>query len=196
MLLPLLRRDKARLVEKLWNRIWIFCVVGKYYETELLIDRHDRGGQDSFELRMKLRVNGWSLRVNLALLSVVVVDVWLFQYYSVGPWLNIILQSINYSDKSNWKGCETECWVFELAFDWNKNEISFKLIGGIGTLLAVTHKKRKLSNSKSAHPFYLSPCLVFKRNASRSICLANCENRSKDVLIYHMSTKSYCLEVR
>lgn len=48
-----------------------------YYETCAMIDRHNRHRQDTLGIENKLVTQSWSMRVNLTILSMIVVDTWL-----------------------------------------------------------------------------------------------------------------------
>jgi hypothetical protein len=48
-----------------------------YYETCAMIDRHNRHRQDTLGIENKLVTQSWSMRVNLTILSMIVVDAWL-----------------------------------------------------------------------------------------------------------------------
>jgi hypothetical protein len=47
-----------------------------YYSVCGKIDQHNRDRQDTLGIENKLRVNDWSLRVNLSILSMIIVDSW------------------------------------------------------------------------------------------------------------------------
>jgi hypothetical protein len=48
-----------------------------YYETCAMIDRHNRHRQDTLGIENKLVTQNWSMRVNLTVFSMIVVDTWL-----------------------------------------------------------------------------------------------------------------------
>ena len=47
-----------------------------YYQVCGKIDQHNRDRQDTLGIEKKLKTNNWSLRVNLSILSMVIVDTW------------------------------------------------------------------------------------------------------------------------
>ncbi|KAI2496728.1 Transposase IS4 [Fragilaria crotonensis] len=48
-----------------------------YYETCAVIDRHNRHRQDTLGIENKLVTQNWSMRVNMTVLSMIIVDTWL-----------------------------------------------------------------------------------------------------------------------
>ena len=48
-----------------------------YYDTCARIDQHNRYRQDFLQLERKLEINDWSMRVNLSILGMIVVDTYL-----------------------------------------------------------------------------------------------------------------------
>jgi hypothetical protein len=48
-----------------------------YYEACAMIDRHNRHRQDTLGIENKLVTQNWSMRVNLTVFSMIVVDSWL-----------------------------------------------------------------------------------------------------------------------
>jgi len=60
-------------------------VVETYYQCCAQIDRHNRCRQDDLRLEHKLVTHDWSMRVNLSLLGMCVVDAWLLYAGARGP---------------------------------------------------------------------------------------------------------------
>jgi hypothetical protein len=48
-----------------------------YYQSCAMIDRHNRNRQDTLQLEKKLETDNWSMRVNMSILGMVLVDSWL-----------------------------------------------------------------------------------------------------------------------
>ena len=60
-------------------------VMKTYYQCCAQIDRHNRCRQDDLRLEHKLVTHDWSMRVNLSLLGMCVVDAWLLYAGARGP---------------------------------------------------------------------------------------------------------------
>lgn len=56
-----------------------------YYGCCSQIDRHNRCRQDDLRLERKLGTHDWSMRVNISLLGICIVDAWLLHHGAKGP---------------------------------------------------------------------------------------------------------------
>lgn len=168
-------------------------VVEKYYETCSQIDRHNRCRQDSLGMEKKLEVKDWSVRVNTTLLSVVVVDAWLLYKYAFGPRL-CMSQSTFYETLAE-ELIENKYDVVSCRSAYapeSDQESDTEMVAGIGTHLAVTNKKRKLSDGSVTNAALQGRCRVCKVSKSKFLCSTCRDNGVGDIYICHVSTKRCC----
>lgn len=169
-------------------------LVERYYQCCSQVDRHNRCRQDSLGLEKKLEVKTWSLRINSSLLAVTIVDAWLLYKYSHGPRFHMC-QSGFYEKLAE--------ELIENSYDsikrrsWNSSEGSESssdedFSAGIGTHLAMTHKKRKLSDGSVSNALYQGRCRSCKRFKSKFQCSTCRDNGLGDIYLCHAGTKRTC----
>ena len=172
-------------------------VAETYYMCCSQIDRHNRCRQDDLRLEHKLVTHDWSMRVNLSLLGMRVVDAWML-YSGARGGTATLKQSAFYED------------LAEQLIDNTFDAVGFRARGdpggaataeeeraprfGMGILVTPTLKRRHGVSSKEGDHRAQRACRVFKRRGTSSVCSACRESAGVELYICGPKTGRRCFD--
>lgn len=120
-----------------------------YYGCCSQIDRHNRCRQDDLRLERKLGTHDWSMRVNISLLGICIVDAWLLHHRARGPAASL-LQSNFYEQLASEMIDNTLNAVGTRvrALPDGPGQAASSPAYGVGTYLTPTSKRRKTPSGR------------------------------------------------
>jgi len=151
-----------------------------YYETCAMIDRHNRSRQDNLQIERKYGNKEWHMRVNLSIVSIIVVDTWNFKHGVLG-------EQCEETENDFYTLLADEMITNTLdegrrmrnRYGSPTNESPTRLIGtdgrinsGIGVHLTPTRKRRKMGGevTKFLSQDWCPECKDYKTTYVCSIC--------------------------
>lgn len=168
-----------------------------YYATCAQIDRHNRCRQDDLRLEHKLGTHDWSLRVNLTLLGMCLVDAWLL-YSGARAGLAHLSQNAFYEDLAaqlidntfDTVGVRARGAARVAAGEASDGTVRY----GVGVHLTPTNKRRAGKTAKDADHRAQRDCRVCKRHRSSLVCSSCRENARGEVFCCGPKTGRQCFE--
>ena len=150
-----------------------------YYETCGMIDRHNRSRQDDLQLERKLGTMDWSMRVNMSIFGMIVVDSWLVDKAATNSkedqkaYYNALAEEL--IDNRYDEGLRGRDAMNASVEDGTQNSPSIcqttgKPRSGLSVHLTPTKRKRKRSDGSNTPYLLQGRCVVCKAAKTTMLC--------------------------
>jgi len=190
-------RQIAENAERVALSVKLPQVAQAYYECCAQIDRHNRCRQNDLRLEHKLATHDWSMRVNLSLLGMCIVDSWLLYSGARGA-TAILTQKQFYEDLAAQLIDNTFDTVGVRARATSAaepvGEVGAPLRYGVGIHLTPTRKRRGASAGDGDHRAQRT-CRVCKRHKSSHVCSGCRGGDDGDMFLCGPKTGRSCFDV-